>query len=231
MRVLTRKQAVAQGLRFYFTSQPCPRGHVAKRYTSCFACVVCSQDVMQTLKEETIKRKATDPLSPRQAAIAAGLKRYKPDYPCPKGHHADRYVSTGGCVICARLTVRHNRTKPKVAAYRKAYSKKYKHRFKAYAHNRRAKRKGSKEQHTGEDVLAILKRQRSKCVYCPVTLTKYHVDHRHPLSKGGSNGKCNIQLLCQTCNLRKHNKTDAEFRQELHALASLSPKAKSTPYV
>ena len=32
---------------------------------------------------------------------------------------------------------------------------------------------------------------------------KYHVDHRMPLSLGGSNYPDNLQLLCPTCNLSK----------------------------
>jgi 5-methylcytosine-specific restriction endonuclease McrA len=38
----------------------------------------------------------------RAAAKAAGLKRYSIDMPCARGHMADRYVSTGGCVMCQR---------------------------------------------------------------------------------------------------------------------------------
>ena len=39
------------------------------------------------------------------------------------------------------------------------------------------------------------------------------IDHKTPLSWGGSNDRRNLQLLCRTCNLRKGTRTDREFRQ------------------
>ena len=45
--------------------------------------------------------------------------------------------------------------------------------------------------------------QDAKCTYCGKGLTNYHIDHKHPISKGGTNDVGNIQLLCATCNLKK----------------------------
>ena len=57
--------------------------------------------------------------------------------------------------------------------------------------------------------------QKGKCMYCG---TKYdirifHVDHKTPLNRGGSNSIGNKQLLCGPCNNRKGNLTDGEFRK------------------
>jgi hypothetical protein len=40
MKIITRKEALAQGLKRYFTGKPCKRGHVAERSTSagCYTC-------------------------------------------------------------------------------------------------------------------------------------------------------------------------------------------------
>jgi len=35
-----------------------------------------------------------------------------------------------------------------------------------------------------------------------------------PLSRGGSNDKYNLQLLCPTCNLKKSAKDPIDFAQE-----------------
>lgn len=39
----------------------------------------------------------------RSEAASAGLTRYWTGQPCPRGHIADRYVSTGRCVNCVRM--------------------------------------------------------------------------------------------------------------------------------
>jgi 5-methylcytosine-specific restriction endonuclease McrA len=46
------------------------------------------------------------------------------------------------------------------------------------------------------------------CVYCDTELTpdNTHIDHVHPLSKGGSHSIDNVVLACKDCNLRKNDK-------------------------
>lgn len=44
MQVITRKEAVQQGLSRYFTGKVCPHGHLVERYTSTYKCVTCSAE-------------------------------------------------------------------------------------------------------------------------------------------------------------------------------------------
>jgi 5-methylcytosine-specific restriction endonuclease McrA len=60
-------------------------------------------------------------------------------------------------------------------------------------------------------VLLIKENQNNKCVFCNTILEKYHIDHILPLSRGGLHTIGNIQILCESCNLRKSNRTDEEF--------------------
>jgi 5-methylcytosine-specific restriction endonuclease McrA len=78
--------------------------------------------------------------------------------------------------------------------------------------NRRALKKGNGGTHTVAEVIAILKKQNYRCVYCNISIRhKRHMDHIKPLSRGGSNNAKNLQGLCPSCNSSKNDKTHAEY--------------------
>lgn len=43
MKLISRKEALDKGLKFYFTGKPCKRGHIAKRYVAKSYCLECSR--------------------------------------------------------------------------------------------------------------------------------------------------------------------------------------------
>ncbi len=51
----------------------------------------------------------------------------------------------------------------------------------------------------------ILERDGFRCVKCGANSqqTKLHIDHKIPVSKGGTNEPSNLQTLCERCNLGK----------------------------
>lgn len=59
----------------------------------------------------------------------------------------------------------------------------------------------------------VLKVQGRECVYCTAKLTPpaSHLDHRTPLSRGGTDEPSNLQVLCARCNSEKHAKTHEEY--------------------
>jgi len=164
-------------------------------------------------------------------AKSRGLKRYFTGKPCKRGHVSERYMS-GACITCSieastqwqkenrkqRKDTSHQwykeNTQRKIDSNRRWRKANPKH-VQAHRRNRRAKLRNSDGSHTGNDIKRLEEKQRMQCVYCHTILDDgYHVDHIIPLSKGGDNTKYNLQLLCPSCNLRKHNKNPIEFAQD-----------------
>lgn len=76
--------------------------------------------------------------------------------------------------------------------------------------------------------------QKSKCMYCgrKTGIDLMDIDHKNPISKGGSNTKRNLQLLCRTCNTRKGATTDRQFRSKFKGAgvpATQTPPEKPIP--
>jgi 5-methylcytosine-specific restriction endonuclease McrA len=88
----------------------------------------------------------------------------------------------------------------------------YRSRVLARAKNTKAKRKGAEGKFTAEDVERIYQSQSGLCVGCGADLSaSCQIDHKIPLSRGGSNWPSNLQLLCQPCNRSKGNKLPNEW--------------------
>lgn len=53
------------------------------------------------------------------------------------------------------------------------------------------------------------------CYLClnPIQFRKDHLEHKIPLSRGGTNLYDNLAVACQGCNCRKNCKTEEEFRK------------------
>lgn len=57
--------------------------------------------------------------------------------------------------------------------------------------------------------------QEGRCYLCtaPLDRNKINVDHKTPVSQGGSNDEENLGLTCATCNKEKHGKSVEQYRQ------------------
>ena len=83
--------------------------------------------------------------------------------------------------------------------------------FRLHCRKRRKLKREAAGFHTITDIRALFLKQRGIC-FCGDDLgTSYHVDHKKPLSRGGSDWPKNLQLLCPPCNHSKHNKTMTEW--------------------
>jgi len=182
---MTRSEAKAAGATHYTTGKLCPKGHSPMlRLVSNGACLVCAKDYAARLR-------ITDPERPKKA---------KATY---KALHPERVLQH------ARET--YARRKDKTQTKHKEWLVKNPHKRREHEAARRAKAAGG-ARYTAADVDELLNLQRSRCAYCKRSIkSKFHVDHIVPLSKGGTNDRRNVQLLCQPCNQTKHARHPIDF--------------------
>lgn len=95
-------------------------------------------------------------------------------------------------------------------AYRRMWGQSNRAKLREYDHRRRAREKVG-QGFTSADVLRLLDQQENRCFYCAASLAGYEVDHRIPLSRGGTNSPDNIVVACRGCNRSKGAKTAEEF--------------------
>ncbi len=92
----------------------------------------------------------------------------------------------------------------------------FKLKARARAANRRALLLQADGTHTRDDITMQYEAQKGSCWWCGCKLNgKYHIDHRVPLSRGGSNAPSNLCLTCATCNLSKNDRLPHEWSDRL----------------
>ena len=105
--------------------------------------------------------------------------------------------------------------KTRIALYQKANPEKTRLLYRIKTHRRRGRLLDAGGKFTRADVDRLLALQRHRCANCGACLkASYHIDHKQPVAKGGTNHPDNIELLCPPCNLRKSDKLPHLFAQE-----------------
>lgn len=128
-----------------------------------------------------------------------------------KARRASHYLANK-----ARISERHARNyqdnAEHLSAKGKAYWKANPDKRLAYKANRRAREQGAIGRHTAEDIRALFVMQRYKCANCRASVKEaFHIDHKVPLARGGSNDRHNLEVLCPKCNRRKSARDPIEF--------------------
>jgi 5-methylcytosine-specific restriction endonuclease McrA len=193
--IISRAEARAAGLQTFFTGKPCKHGHIDLRRTSNGACRTCvNARNAAWLKDNPDSRlKAQKTYRDANADARAAHKReWYANNRDGQLDYAKRY----------RLA--------NLEAARERCSRFYKENpdyVRAARNKRRARKLAAGGRHTAADIKRLYGRQRGKCANCAASLRSgYHADHITPLARGGSNDILNIQLLCPSCNTRKHAK-------------------------
>jgi hypothetical protein len=63
----------------------------------------------------------------------------------------------------------------------------------------------------------VFERDGEICAYCGTTEGPFHLDHVHPVSRGGENDEANLAVACVPCNMAKRDKTVEEWRMGTEA--------------
>lgn len=96
------------------------------------------------------------------------------------------------------------------------WNKNNRDRLRARWQRRRAKKRGAGGVCTDADIQKMRDLQKGKCWWCGKKLPKrYHIDHRVPLSRGGTNWPSNLVLSCAFCNLSKGDRKPDEWSDRL----------------
>ncbi len=181
-KLVSRKEAKIRGIKRYFTGKMCPKKHVSGRVVSNGCCVQCLHD--DAKRRENLREDKKE----RQR-----VRRKRQRLNNPKGFLVN---SRRHAAIRKTLTVN--------------WRKNNKERHKANSINYRARKRSADGQFNEQNIFDLFKKQKGRCV-CNTKLTCYHIDHKNPLSRGGSNWPRNLQLLCERCNTSKGAKTMKEW--------------------
>lgn len=100
-----------------------------------------------------------------------------------------------------------------VREYHRQYRKAKPEFRKAQSERRRSLKKQALGTHTAADIITLYEQSEDRCMYCGIRLFgEYHLDHIHPLSRGGTNWPENLAIACVRCNTSKNDRTLAEWQ-------------------
>ena len=188
--IVSLQEAREEGTARYYLGTPCSRGHIAERFTSSRACVVCQSEAVKRFARTEQARAAR-----RRRQSAA----YTKDASRIKKKNKDQYAKNRAARILWQAD--WQRRNPDSVA----------------ARNSKRRSAAGSESYTPADVSELMTYQSGRCFWCNQPFSKrFHVDHVMPLSRGGSNTAGNIVLACAPCNHSKGSKPPIQWILEIY---------------
>lgn len=102
------------------------------------------------------------------------------------------------------------------AAYRRRHRERHLAAHRVHQHNRKQSVRATDDGTVTDAFLKALYGT-EHCTYCSnFTERQFRTaDHRIPLARGGSHSASNLVMACNSCNSRKRDRTDIEFREQV----------------
>ena len=138
--------------------------------------------------------------------------------PCRNEVSAQRYAKKKDEIALKRLKQR-SENRQVLRAYTKAWSLANPLKRSASRQAYRARKRGANGSHCAKDIEQLLQLQKGRCAMCGDDIRKaFQVDHIQALSRGGTNDRLNLQLLCGSCNASKGARDAIEVAQRMGRL-------------
>lgn len=200
MKIMSKSEAKAAGLKHFFTGKPCIRGGVGMRITSTGNCL-CERckAITKVKKSEAYKkdRESKEWLT-KQKCIRDKNKKRKREY--------DRAY--------------RDATRDQQREWSRAWEAKNKDKVKAMKHNYKIRRRAKEKAGiSNKELIDWCISQIKICYWCNVECKdNYHIDHYSPLAKDGLHEISNLVIACPPCNMRKKAKDPFDFANEVGRL-------------
>jgi 5-methylcytosine-specific restriction endonuclease McrA len=195
--IISREEAKAAGDKFYFTGEPCKRGHLEQRRVSSRACVTCGKEIGAAWVKANPERQKHLLKSWRQNNLEQDTKNKKNYYQRNK----EAVLEYAKAWKVANLE--RKRATDRAAARRTAA-------------RRRLAIEAQLKSMCNTELLEL------RLIYDEATLLgpNWHVDHIVPLSRGGEHRPYNLQIVNADYNVSKNAKlwyTPADLGKHLPA--------------
>jgi 5-methylcytosine-specific restriction endonuclease McrA len=230
--IISKLEARAAGLRWYFTGKACRKGHVTKRSTAHGECRGCSRE-RGKIRWAVLRRPPRPVLSPdeklerqrrswresyRRRKGGRPLDEFRAEQKTRKDTKAAERATKAAAKTAersSRKAASHKRQREKQAAWREANRDRARELVRRWKEANREKVRAAKRSRRASKRITLVreltKLQRGRCAYCRVKLDKLHVDHVMPLKLGGPDHRSNLQITCEPCNLTKSAKDPIVF--------------------